>query len=134
MYVTAVCGVLDIETRQVRFATAGHEPPILVRTGAQPAPLQTEGGRVLGLIEFGNYPSSTITLTAGDALLMYTDGVSEARDPEAGFYGPERLLAVASRHAADDAAAMTGGLLEDVQAFAGTAPQSDDITILTLKV
>jgi sigma-B regulation protein RsbU (phosphoserine phosphatase) len=134
MYVTAVCGVLDIETRQVRFATAGHEPPILVRTGAQPAPLQTEGGRVLGLIEFGDYPSSTITLTAGDALLMYTDGVSEARDREAGFYGPERLLAVASLHAADDAAAITGGLLEDVQAFAGTAPQSDDITILTLKI
>jgi sigma-B regulation protein RsbU (phosphoserine phosphatase) len=134
MYVTAVCGVLDIDTRKVRFATAGHEPPILVRTGAPPEPLQTDGGRVLGLIEFGDYPSSTITLAAGDALLMYTDGVSEARDPDAGFYGPERLLAVASRHASADAAAITDSLLKDVQAFAGPAPQSDDITILTLKV
>jgi serine phosphatase RsbU (regulator of sigma subunit) len=75
-----------------------------------------------------------VTLGEGDALLMYTDGVSEARDSDEGFYGADRLMAVASRHSTADAATITNELLKDVQTFAGIAPQSDDITILTLKV
>jgi sigma-B regulation protein RsbU (phosphoserine phosphatase) len=134
MYVTAVCGVLDGQSRQVHFATAGHEPPVLVKAAGPPAPLATEGGRVLGLIEFGDYPVSSVTLAKGDALVMYTDGVSEAQDPDGEFFGPERLLAAVTRDAAGDAAALTRGLLADVKAFASTAPQSDDITILTIKV
>ena len=51
MYVTAVCGVLAVRTGVVTFATAGHEPPILVRAGGQPAPVATEGGTVLGLMD-----------------------------------------------------------------------------------
>jgi sigma-B regulation protein RsbU (phosphoserine phosphatase) len=66
-------------------------------------------------------------------LLMYTDGVSEAQDPAGEFFGIERLLG-AARAAAGDAGAITDRLLRDVEAFAATAPQSDDITILTLKV
>jgi sigma-B regulation protein RsbU (phosphoserine phosphatase) len=134
MYVTAVCGVLDVASRHVHFATAGHEPPVIVRAHGHPAPLATEGGRVLGLMEFGDYPVSSVTLGAGDALVMYTDGVSEAQDPAGEFFGAERLLAAVAREAAHDAAALTSGLLGDVKAFTATAPQSDDITILTLQV
>jgi sigma-B regulation protein RsbU (phosphoserine phosphatase) len=134
MYVTAVCGVLDAASRQVQLATAGHDPPVIVRMGGHPAPLEAEGGRVLGLIEFGDYPVSTVTLGAGEALVMYTDGVSEAQNPAGDFFGAQRLLAAVTRDAAGDAAALTGGLLADVKTFASTAPQSDDITILTIKV
>jgi sigma-B regulation protein RsbU (phosphoserine phosphatase) len=133
MYVTAVCGALDLETRTVTFATAGHEPPLLVRDGHS-EPLETEGGRVLGLIEMGDYPVSRRTLAAGDALVMYTDGVSEARDPGGDFYGTERLLATTSRSATGTATAITNDLLRDVKMFTADAPQSDDITILTLKL
>jgi sigma-B regulation protein RsbU (phosphoserine phosphatase) len=134
MYVTAVCGVLDLETRVVTFATAGHEPPILLRSNCRPAPLEIDGGRVLGLIEIGDYPVAARTLEKGDALVMYTDGVSEAQDPEGEFFGTERLLDATERQAACPASAITAGLLKDVKTFAATAPQSDDITILTLKV
>jgi phosphoserine phosphatase RsbU/P len=134
MYVTAVCGMLDVETRTLTFATAGHEPPLLVRGDEPSEPLETEGGRVLGLIEVGEYPVSRCTLDAGDALVMYTDGVSEARDHSGDFYGNERLIAATSRDAAGTAGAITEGLLRDVKAFAADAPQSDDITILTLKL
>ena len=116
------------------FATAGHEPPILFRSDGRATPLESEGGRVLGLMEIGDYPVTDRTLDKGDALVMYTDGVSEAQDPVGGFFGAERLLEATERHAAGAASAITAGLLQDVKAFAASAPQSDDITILTLKV
>ena len=134
MFVTAVCGVLDVETRQITIATAGHEPAVLIRANGQCETLDIPGGRVLGLLEFGDYPVSTLSLTRNDAIVMYTDGVSEAQNPAGDFFGAERLLASTSRHAVGQAATITAGLLQDVQAFAGTAPQSDDITILTIKV
>jgi sigma-B regulation protein RsbU (phosphoserine phosphatase) len=134
MYVTAICGTLDVVTRTVTFATAGHEPPILVRADGRSEPLETEGGRVLGLIELGEYPVSRRTLEAGNALVMYTDGVSEARDHVGDFYGNQRLLAATSRNASGTAGAIADGVLHDVKAFVADAPQSDDITILTLKL
>jgi sigma-B regulation protein RsbU (phosphoserine phosphatase) len=134
MYVTAVCGVLDPATHEVTFATAGHEPPLIVRSNGHAAALDTEGGRVLGLIEVGDYPVSKVRLGDGDALVMYTDGVSEAQDPSGNFFGAERLLETAARTAGGSAAALTGSVLDAVKTFAATAPQSDDITILTLKL
>ena len=137
MYLTAVCGVLDIGTREVTFATAGHEPPILVPVRGVPGALNTEGGRVLGLMDDGDggYPTTTTTLEKGESLVMYTDGVSEARDPAEGFFGIERLLAAIGRVGNGMApGVMTKALLREVKTFADTAPQSDDITILTLAV
>jgi sigma-B regulation protein RsbU (phosphoserine phosphatase) len=133
MYVTIVCGVLDLDTGVVTFATAGHEPPVIVSPGRNPRPLETEGGPIVGLLPIASFPVTSVTLDEGDALVMYTDGVSEARDAGGGFFGPERLLAAAAG-SGDDAAAITERLLQDVKAFAGDAPQSDDITILTLRL
>jgi sigma-B regulation protein RsbU (phosphoserine phosphatase) len=133
MYVTAVCGILDVDSRAVAFATAGHEPPILVPSSGPSRRLETEGGGVLGLLDIWSYPVSRVTLSAGDALVMYTDGVSEAQDRNGEFFGVERLFAVTAR-GFDTAASMTSGVLREVEAFAAGAPQSDDITILTLKL
>lgn len=134
MYVTAVCGVLDLRTTTVTFATAGHEPPIVVQRDGRAASLESSGGRVLGLMEIGEYPVSSRVLADGDALVMYTDGVSEAQDPDGDFFGTGRLLAAARRAASGSADSITAAVLSDVRAFAAAAPQSDDITILTLKV
>ena len=134
MYVTAVCGVLDVGERTVTFATAGHEPPILVRAGGQSRPLESAGGIVLGMIEKGSYPVSVARLQPGDAIVLYTDGVSDAQDPAGEFFGVERTLAATARDAAGGAMAITSGLLQDVKTFAATAPQFDDVTILTLRL
>jgi len=134
MYVTGVCGVLDLRTNTVTFATAGHEPPIVVRRDGQASPLEANGGPVLGLMDFGDYPVSSRVLTAGEALVLYTDGVSEAQDPAGEFFGANRLLAAAKQRAGGSAEGITAGVLSDVRAFAREAPQFDDITILTLKV
>ena len=137
MYVTAVCGVLDLTTSAVTLATAGHEPPILVPVHGAPAAMQSEGGRVLGLLDLGDgaYPTTTKTLEKGESLVMYTDGVSDARDPSDGFFGTDGLLAAIGRVGnGSEPGVMTSSLLREVKAFADTAPQFDDITIMTLTV
>jgi sigma-B regulation protein RsbU (phosphoserine phosphatase) len=126
--------VLDLASSTVTFATAGHEPPVLVRSDGHAVPLETEGGRVLGLMEIGAYPVTSRTLDTGDALVMYTDGVPEALDSEGEFFGTERLLQATSRSAAGTSSVITTALLREVHAFAAAAPQSDDITIMTLKL
>jgi sigma-B regulation protein RsbU (phosphoserine phosphatase) len=86
------------------------------------------------LLPIASFPVSSVTLHEGAALVMYTDGVSEARDAAGGFFGSERLLEATAHSTGGDAAAITAGLLRAVKAFAADAPQSDDITILTLRL
>ncbi len=133
MFVTAVAGVLDLASGELAFAVAGHEPPVLVTAEGAPEPVAVEGGRVLGLIEASEFPVNRLRLGRGDALVLYTDGVSEAQDEGGGFFGTDRIVAAAASLRHEAPAAVTDGLLRAVRAFAGRAPQSDDITILTLR-
>ena len=133
MFVTAVCGVLDLTSGELTFALAGHDPPILVPAEGDPEPLQVEGGRVLGLIEGSDYPVNRLRLGRRDAIVMFTDGVSEAQNLDGGFFEIDRIVETLGRHRHEDAVAVTHALLEAVQGFAGEAPQSDDITLMTLR-
>jgi sigma-B regulation protein RsbU (phosphoserine phosphatase) len=133
MFVTAVAGVLDLASGELAFALAGHDPPVLAPASETPRALVAEGGRVLGLIEASEFPVNKLRLHGGDALVLYTDGVSEAQDEAGEFFGVERIVATVVSLRGAAAPALTTGLLEAVRAFAGEAPQSDDITILTLR-
>jgi sigma-B regulation protein RsbU (phosphoserine phosphatase) len=133
MFVTAVAGVLDVSSGEVAFALAGHDPPVLVPAAAPPTALSADGGRVLGLIEASAFPVNRLRLGPGDAIVLFTDGVSEAQDTSGGFFGVERIVATATPLPRETAPGLTGKLLAAVRAFAGEAPQSDDITILTLR-
>jgi sigma-B regulation protein RsbU (phosphoserine phosphatase) len=134
MFVTAVCGVLDVTTGDLTFALAGHDPPILVPAEGEPEPLQVEGGRVLGLIEGSDHPVNRLRLGHRDAIVMFTDGVSEAANLDGGFFEIDRIVEIVGQNRHRDAAAITESLLEAVRGFAGEAPQSDDITLMTLRV
>jgi sigma-B regulation protein RsbU (phosphoserine phosphatase) len=133
MFVTAVAGVLDLASGDLAFSVAGHEPPVLVPAEGVPELVPVEGGRVLGLIEASEFPVNRLRLGRGDAVVLYTDGVSEAQDAAGGFFGLERLVAATAGLSHEAAPALTDGVLKAVRAFAGGAPQSDDITILTLR-
>jgi sigma-B regulation protein RsbU (phosphoserine phosphatase) len=133
MFVTAVCGALDVTTGELAFALAGHDPPVLVPAEGEPGPLEAEGGRVLGLIEGSDYPVNRLRLGHRDALVMFTDGVSEAQNVDGGFFEIDRIVEAVTPRRHESAAAITDGLLEAVRGFAGTAPQSDDITLMTLR-
>jgi sigma-B regulation protein RsbU (phosphoserine phosphatase) len=133
MFVTAVCGVLDTTTGELTFALAGHDPPVFVPAEGDPEPLQVEGGRVLGLIDGSDYPVNRLRLGHRDAVVMFTDGVSEAQNMAGGFFELERIVETLRRHRHEDAVAVTESLLDAVRGFAGEAPQSDDITLMTLR-
>ena len=93
MYVTAVCGWLDVITGEIAFACAGHEAPVRVPRAGPAAPLAAEGGPVLGLLEAVAFPTNVVRLAPGEAILAYTDGVGEAFDEAGDLFGVERLLA-----------------------------------------
>jgi len=133
MFVTAVAGVLDLASGELAYAVAGHEPPVLVPAEGRPELVPVEGGRVLGLIEASEFPANRLRLAKGDAIVLYTDGVSEAQDEKGAFFGVDRLVATTAGLRQEAAPALTDGVLAAVRAFAGEAPQSDDITILTVR-
>ena len=133
MYVTAACGVLELGTGELCFACAGHEPPVRLCPRTAPALLQTEGGTVLGLFELARFPQSRVCLAPGEAVFAFTDGVDEAFSPQGELFGKERLLACLAPLAAAPVERVNRAVREAVSAFAGTARQSDDITVLTLR-
>ena len=132
LFVTAFACVLDLMSGRVVFANAGHNPPLIVREGAteyfRPRP-----GLVLGAMDAMRYRQGEFTLAPGERLLVYTDGVTEAVDVSGALYG-ERRLEERVRHLMDGSAPamqeLIDGVIEDVDAFAGEAPQADDITLL----
>jgi sigma-B regulation protein RsbU (phosphoserine phosphatase) len=133
MYVTAVCGCLDVAAGEVVYTCAGHEPPVLIPPDGPPSLLAAEGGPVLGLLDAVAFPANTVRLAPGESLLAYTDGVGEAFDEEGGLFGVERLVAAIETSPSRDPRALNAAVREAVRAFAGGAPQSDDITILTVR-
>ncbi len=134
--------VRDVSVRGVRaaapagltLANAGHCRPVLLPAGEPPRWAVKNLGTALGFEPGLEFERTELTLRDGDTLIFYTDGVSEAFNPQEECYGNERLLADAGAFAGQSAPAITAGLLQKVRAFAGTAPQSDDIAILALRV
>ena len=133
MYVTAVCGVLELATGELSLACAGHQPPILLRAGEPPAPLPVEGATLLGLFEDAAFPATQQCLARGDTLVAYTDGVDEAFDGDGNAFGRERLFACLGSLGPRPVSQIASAVRNAVQAFTANAPQSDDIAVLALR-
>jgi sigma-B regulation protein RsbU (phosphoserine phosphatase) len=134
MFVTFLCGVFEPLSGRLTLANAGHCRPVLLPDREAPRWAVRNLGTALGFEPGLEFERTELTLHRGDALICYTDGVSEAFNPHEECYGTERLLADVGTLAGQSAPAITAGLLQKVRAFAGTAPQSDDIAVLTLRV
>ena len=107
---------------------------MLLPVGESPRWAVQHLGTALGFETGLEFERTELTLREGDTLVFYTDGVSEAFNSCEECYGAERLLADAVAFAGQSAPAVVSGLLQKVRAFAGSAPQSDDIAILALRV
>ena len=132
MFVTLFLGALDIPSGQLRFASAGHTAPSLLRHRAVTQVAQ-ETGPALGLVAYQYYPVNTLQLQGGDRLAIFTDGVDEAFNEAGEMYGIERFnsgLAKGADIAPDRAGAE---LFDSIARYAGDQPQSDDITLLLLQ-
>ena len=133
MFVTLQCMMFDLAARTVTCASAGHHAAVRVTPGQPPRPVFTSSGRVLGLLPDGDLCSETIELQAGETLVLYTDGVSEAFDKGQELFGEERLLAQLAAAPGRNARETTLGVLDAVRRHAAGAKQSDDITILSVR-
>ena len=134
MFVTFMCGVFEPASGRLALANAGHCRPLLLHAGEPPRWAVKNLGTALGFEPGLEFERTELNLREGDALIFYTDGVSEAFNPADECYGNERLLADSVALAGLPASEMTTGLLQKVRAFAGAAPQSDDIAILSFRV
>jgi phosphoserine phosphatase RsbU/P len=132
MFVTLACVCIDLRSGILRYASAAHPSPVLVRAGQAPRLAFTESGTVAGLNLDVEIPSESLTLEAGDTLVFYSDGVTEAFDPQGELLGDEALLA-ALGGPPRSAAETVSSVLALVKGHAREAQQSDDITVLALR-
>ncbi|MDP3919756.1 MAG: SpoIIE family protein phosphatase [Candidatus Omnitrophota bacterium] len=132
MFITLLYMVLDVKNRELSYASAGHHPIIRSRPDAHLSePLDHNAGVPLGLVKDTPYTESCISLSAGDRLYLYTDGIVEARNKKGEEYGMNRLTqATMTKHA--NAKDQCEGLIRSVQDFVGGAPQHDDMTNLVV--
>lgn len=133
MFVTMLCGVLDTRSGRLSLSSGGHTPPVLVPRRGPPRLLTECAGTVLGVSNEIEFHRVDLRLEPGDCLLLYTDGVTEAQDPDEVFFGEGRLLAEVTGANAADAPELVRAVLRAVQAFARGAPPADDVAILALR-
>jgi sigma-B regulation protein RsbU (phosphoserine phosphatase) len=132
LFVTVFYCMFDPATGVLRYANGGHNPPYVRHADGAVEVLSGAGGLVLGAMPGVQYPNHTIQLRAGDRLVLYTDGVTEAFNHADEAYGAERLIAEVQAHGDGPAEALVERICRSVTVFSGTAPQSDDITLTVL--
>ena len=133
MFVTAWMGILNIRTGKILFANAGHNPPLVKHADGTFEYLKSRAGFVLAGMDGVRYRKNELDLAPGDAIYLYTDGVTEATDLNEELYGEDRLHAVLQKYKDESMEVICNEIKKDVDLFAGEAPQFDDITMLALK-
>ncbi|RME74886.1 MAG: HAMP domain-containing protein [Planctomycetota bacterium] len=138
MFVTALYAVLDVHSHQLTVSSAGHSPLLHYRAASGTVQRVNPSGMALGFDKGRTFDDTiaeqTITLAPGDRILAYTDGVIEALDEEGEEFGLERLEALLVEFAALPSKDFTDTLVARLEEHRGSAEQSDDITITTLRV
>jgi phosphoserine phosphatase RsbU/P len=129
-FVTLMYGALYPDGR-LQYCNAGHNPPLVV--GPTDFRRLECGGPIVGLFEGASYEEETVSLTTGDWLIVYSDGVSEALSAEGEEYGESRILTVVRKNLDMEPQALLDSLFADVRDFARGAAQSDDITAMVLR-
>lgn len=133
MFVTEFLGILTISTGELVFSNGGHNIPYLRRQNGEVAPLPKVPGVALGVMEDFEYFCASVQLEAGDSLVLYTDGVTEAMNPAGELLREERLENILRELNGKTAQEEVGHILHSTRQFMNGANQADDITILVIK-
>jgi phosphoserine phosphatase RsbU/P len=128
-YATLFLAALEPASGALRYANAGHNPPLLVRATGEVERLEATGVPI-GLLPDLPYGAAVAQLEPGDTLVLYTDGLAEAADPEGEEYGAERLAECCLRHGTESCAALAAALSADLKTFARGVPCADDLTLV----
>jgi serine phosphatase RsbU (regulator of sigma subunit) len=130
-FVTAFYGRIS-PSGLLRYCNAGHNPPFLLNAaGVQRL---EAGGPVMGIFDRGSYDTAEVALAAGDLIVLFSDGVTEAENPAGNEFGDERLAACLEAAAKGSAIEVVSAVQESLREFCGANPPSDDVTVLAVRV
>ena len=133
MFVTLFAGILHTRTGRLEFVNAGHNAPFIISKGKKIKVLNERNGPLLGVIEKAKFSLGQLTLKAGDALLLYTDGVSEAMNEQNEMFGMDRMEKVLNAERFETMRSLATKLEQNLVEFVGAADQHDDFTVLAFR-
>ena len=134
MFVTCICGILNIKTGKLVYANAGHEKPFIKHKDGEFRTADVKSGFVLAGMPGYKYQNFEAQLQPGDTIFTYTDGIPEATNEKDEEFGMERLQKVLNEAKDDSVRLMCRKVRMAVKEFSGKAPQFDDITMLSFKM
>jgi len=144
-YATFFYGQIDEEQRRLRYVNAGHNPPLLLRAAethspvpfvASAAPIEelAAGGTIIGMFAQSSYEEASVELKSGDVMIAFSDGVTEAHNPDEEEFGEDRLKDVLRRTAHLPINEMASQILQELKVWMADAPQFDDLTFILMRV
>ena len=133
MFVTVFYGIYNIQTGEIKYTNAGHNPPYVLKQNGTVEKLPVTVNMAIGIFGDFEYQETTLQLEHGDTLLLYTDGVTEAINPSEEEFTEKRLEQTLSNMSQPTCQEMIDKIKADVKSFADGAEQSDDITLLSIK-
>ncbi|MCR5623757.1 MAG: SpoIIE family protein phosphatase [Lachnospiraceae bacterium] len=137
MFVTVWLGIIDLQEGTLEFANAAHNPPLLKKKNELSVYMDHRHYKrslMLGCIEGTEYFNNVIEFTKGDALFLYTDGITEAHSETKELYGEDRLQICFEKNFDKNLSEILDDIHDDINKFAGKAEQFDDITMLAIKM
>lgn len=134
LFVTVFFGIIDVKTGEVFYANGGHNSPIVVGKSGETVYVKPLDGMVMGVMPDIDFEVGHFVLAPGELLFLYTDGVTEAMTEKREQYSEERLEKALKAAAGRTCKETIDAVLSDIKAFTGKAPQSDDTTMLAIKL
>jgi len=134
MFVTLFYGVLDFDAKKLTYVNAGHNPPVILRSGLDTFEELELTGIAVGAMEDSPYEQREVQLNPGDILTLYTDGVTEAANDKNEMFDIPRMLDVIRANREASAQEIMDAIIRSVFAFSAGQPQFDDITLMVVKV
>ncbi len=133
MFVTLFYGILSEQSRTMTYVNAGHNPPLIYRTGCDVFEELTNTGIAIGVLEGENFSQKSVKIDPGDILVLYTDGITESFSSQNEMFGESRLKSIIRKNASLSAVEIQDKIFNEVQIFSESEPQFDDITLLVIK-
>jgi serine phosphatase RsbU (regulator of sigma subunit) len=133
-FVTIFYARLRATTRTLEYACGGHNPPLLMRPKTGACWMLEESGPIVGILPDAQFSNTVVPLEEGDILTCFTDGVTEQENERGEEFSVERLKVLVSREQGEPASVAVAEIAEAVSSYAGTREQSDDLTVVVVKV
>jgi sigma-B regulation protein RsbU (phosphoserine phosphatase) len=133
VFITLLLMLVDPHSRRIHYISAGHNPPLIVGKSGHASLLEKGGGPPIGLFANLRYPREIAHIESGSAVIIYTDGVSEAENAARQQFGVDRLTSIVTQESSGSAAHIHGCLRAELREFMGEEPTHDDSTLVVMK-